>query len=68
METDDIIRTAEFELRWAAGKKKAYPVNDSALHFAGLLGMKTVPLNRMRHIEALGYIVDITDKTVPASG
>lgn len=50
-------KTLKINIRNVYGVAKAYPADETAEHFAALAGSKTLTLQALREIDALGYTI-----------
>lgn len=51
--------TLTLEIRQVYGVSRAYPACDTSRKFAALLNVKTLTREHLRHIEALGYALQV---------
>jgi hypothetical protein len=60
------MQVIEVNLKSVYGEVKAYPINEAAKLFAELAGTKTLTMQSLKLIKALGYEVKAVDPLAPA--
>jgi hypothetical protein len=59
--------TVLVEVRSVYGKQRIYPANATAEHFTSLVGQKTLTMDHLRVIQALGYAVETVSRALDLS-
>lgn len=55
------MKVVEVNLKSVYGEVKAYPANEAAQLFADIAGTKTLTMEALRKIQALGYEIKAVD-------